>query len=75
MKKPKLVKVKWIDSAFNAGWYPHATHSTLARCETVGYLTYASRKSINVSMNLSPESRGETMAIPRSCVKSIKRLR
>ena len=74
-KNPQLVEVEWIDSAFNAGWFKRTTYSTVAQCRMVGYLTHKSRKVVNVSMNLSPDDRGETMAIPRSCVRKIRKVR
>ena len=75
MKKRRLVEVEWIDSSFNSGWHANTTYSTVSECRTVGYLTHKDKHVVNVSMNLSPESRGETMAIPRQCVKSIRKVR
>lgn len=75
MKKCKLVEVMWIDSSFSAGWKTRSTYSAPEMCRTVGYLTHKDKKCVNVSMNLSSESRSETMAIPRANVKSIRKVR
>ena len=74
-KKDKLVEVVWLDSSFTAGWRPRTTYSTPETCRTVGFLTHKDKLCINVSMNTSPESRGETMAILRVNVKSIRKVR
>ena len=77
MKKNKysLVEIIWVDSSFNSGWHSQTSYSTPSECRTVGYLTHKKNGCVNVSMNLSPESRGETMAIPSQCVKSIRKIK
>lgn len=75
MGKPPLVEVEWIDSCFNPGWHKNDTYSEPSRCRTVGYLTHKGKDCLNISMNVTDQDRGETMAIPRVCVKSIRKLR
>jgi hypothetical protein len=73
-QKFSLVEVEWLDSSFNGGWRSHDTYSTPETCRTVGYLTHKDKDVVNVSMNVSPEQRGETMAIPKKMVKRIRKL-
>lgn len=73
MKRP-LVLVEWEDSAFTAGWR-HGKVST-SLCKTAGYLVEKDKALVVIAMNVSDTgSYGEAMAIPRACVRSIRRLR
>ena len=75
-KKTRLVEVTWIDSAFNQGWKQPKTFVPLSKCKTVGYLTHDAKDCINVSMNITKDgSYGDTMTIPRVCVRKIRTVR
>ena len=75
-KKFRLVEVTWIDSAFNQGWRLPKFYVPPAECKTVGYLTHDEKDFINVAMNVNDEGGwGEAMAIPRVCVRKIRRVR
>lgn len=72
----KLVEVKWIDSAFNQGWRTASQKVTYSECLTTGYLVEKSARQVVVAMQVNDEGGySEAMAIPRSCVKSIRKVR
>lgn len=75
MKQWPLVEVHWVDSAFTAGW--RRAPAQLSNCRTTGYLVHKNKRFINIAMNSDApdETYGEVMAIPRSCVKKIRRLK
>ena len=80
MGKPPKVHVRWWDAASNSqGWAPVQgyTHGTgLMAVETLGFLIKKSRKEVQVALSLDEAGKvSEAIAIPRACVRSIKRVR
>ena len=75
--KLPVVRVAWIDSASTHGWQrPEDLKGTgLNKVETVGFLFRNNKKEIHVLQSVDGSHNfGERMAIPRSCVQSVKRL-
>lgn len=75
-----LVEVTWLDSSSCSGW--HAMNEIPTKpleCRSAGYLVHKSRSSLVVALSAS-EARsrhgfGDTITIPRACVKKIRRLK
>lgn len=76
--KRRIVEVEWVDSASTGGWgHPDAfIKSGLARCRTVGYVLERTKDHIVVVQNVGDDTGrvGESMAIPASCIRSVRRL-
>lgn len=74
----KLVEVLWLDSAFHTGWKNSRVSVDISHCRTTGYLVERNKHRVVVAMHSEDGvdgSYGEAMAIPRACVKKIRRLR
>ncbi len=73
----KLVEVRWIDSTFHTGWRKaDRPLPELTICRTVGYMVSDGKKTVVVSMNSEKDGDySETMVIPRSCVRSVRRVK
>ena len=73
-----MVEVSWHDSSSAAGWQKEP-ETALLECWTAGYLVHRDNKSVVVALNCSSERSssgfGDTMTIPSSCVKKIRKLR
>ena len=73
MKRP-IVLVEWEDAAFTGGWHPKSV--TTSQCTTVGYLIEKTKVQVVVALNGCEDGGfGEAMAIPRTCIRSIRRIR
>lgn len=78
MKTPSIVHVSWIDSCSPSrkwqdrdgikGYKP-------ASCITVGYLIEKRKDAVVIAASWGEHEVGDVTAIPRSCVKKIRRLR
>lgn len=73
-----LVEVSWADSSSQTGWQ-RAPETDVLDCWTAGYLIHRDRNSIVVALNCSSEHSsnafGDTMTIPASVVRKVRRLR
>lgn len=82
-KDPALVEVVWVDAvASSNGWVgvkKAIKKSQLETCRTVGHLIHKGRKRVVVALTYSREGKkrevNQTIAIPRSWVLTISRLR
>ena len=76
--KYPLIEVTWHDSSSTTGWQTKP-ETELLECFTAGYLVHRNKRSIVVALNSSSKnsanSFGDTMTIPASCVKRLRRLR
>lgn len=78
-KRYPVVEVEWIDSATCGGWMEPADYVDKApvACRTAGYL-FASKRGHLIIVQSVDDANGkvtDSMTIPRSCVRSIKRFR
>jgi len=74
MRTYKIVKVDWVDSCNWRGWRDkkEAIGFTPSTCVSGGILTKTKRGSIGVAHSISEESIGDTVVIPRKCIKGIE---
>lgn len=72
----EIVEVEWVDSATTAGWHTDIEDGDgLVECRTAGYMLSKDRTSVKIIQSqTSHGANGEMIAIPRTCVRSIKRL-
>lgn len=73
----KMVLVLWNDSSIEHGWrVDDCTNDKVAYCRTVGILKAEGKEKITVALGDSDcGSVMETITIPKSCIKLIRRLR
>jgi hypothetical protein len=74
----KAVEVDWIDSGERSGWGSAQTHrgSGPIQCRTAGYLLKRDKQTIVIVLNTNAEGQvGESITIPASCVKKVRRLK
>jgi hypothetical protein len=72
------VEVDWVDSTSRGRWATKTSYldCRLLRCRTAGYLLVKNREKIIVVQSLCDNGdMTDSMAIPRSCVTKIRRLR
>ena len=79
LKKYQLVEVEWMDSCTDRGWHSREEYlKTIAvdRCRTAGYLLKSSRTSLTVVQSQSDLTGNltDSITIPRSAVKSVRKL-
>ena len=76
--KPIPVEVDWVDSYALTGWCTEkdveSTHAD--NCLSVGYMVRKDRKEVVLAsgQSVDSENRQHLIAIPRCCVKSIRKL-
>lgn len=74
MKKP-LVIVKWWDAAVSSTW-DRTVDRALVLCTSVGWLAGESKKAVTLVAQVNAlDHVGSQMVIPRSTIKSMRRLR
>jgi hypothetical protein len=74
-----VVEVEWEDATATGGWQDlrdiKGEPAMLQKVRTVGYLCRSDAQSVVLAQNVSDSDKGaDTMAIPKSCVKRIRRL-
>lgn len=67
----KYVKVNWVDSHILYGWHDKDDSYSSTECVTVGILVANDKKNIVVALSESLEQRGDSITIPKGCVKKI----
>lgn len=80
--KGEIVEVEWIDAASTNGWQratdidqEQAHDGGLVECRSTGYVLSKDPRSIRLAQSQSAHgSVAEVQAIPRSCIRSIRRL-
>jgi hypothetical protein len=70
----KLVKVKWQDSCGSTRYWDPGVEKP-DNITTVGYLHKKTKNELVIMQSKGEDSLGGVMVIPRSTVKSIKRLK
>ena len=72
----KIVLVEWEDSASWKGWRERNNCKELlpAICFSAGFLVKSNKKCVGISNSLGECTIGDTIVIPRSCIKKIKTL-
>lgn len=76
----KRIEIEWIDSCTHGRWESaefHRENSSPTTCRTIGYIVASTPKKVVVAQSMSKDTGGvaDTMAIPRSCVLSIKHIK
>jgi len=73
----KLVLVEWEDSSSYSGWHRiHPDCDCVANCISVGVLCSEDKKQVVLALSKSDSGNyGDTMAIPKSCIKRIRYLK
>jgi hypothetical protein len=75
VKKPRLVRVDWLDSAGSARWSAKRK-MTATHCSSVGWLTHKSKTTLTISASRNDQGDwADQTAIPRSVVTRVRRLR
>ena len=76
-----LVEVEWIDSASTNGWRPEndwqqeQNEEGLVVCRSAGYMIGKDKQAIRLVQSQSKHgATAEQIAIPRSCVRAIRKL-
>lgn len=79
LRKMSLVEVVWDDAATSGRWLSLKTYIEdrgIVECRAVGYLTKKNAREIQVVQQISKEGDvSDSVTIPRSCVRRIRRLR
>ena len=72
----RLSLVEWEDSSTCVGWHRLGYDDDISRCVSIGVLCKESDKFITLALSKSDSGNiGDTISIPRSCVKRIRRLK
>ena len=73
----KLVMVEFEDSSSYSGWHKlDSWLDSISNCVSVGILCREDKKQIVLALSKSnSRNYGDTMAIPRSCIKRIRYLK
>lgn len=71
----KAVCVAWVDACSEPGWEERKEIVTLEECETLGWLISFDTTTVNVAQSRSGLKTTEVLAIPRTTVKAIRRVR
>ncbi len=75
MKRGRVYVVEWEDSAIPPDpWMDHDDDVRPVVATTVGYLVRRSKKHVLMANSLTGRQMGGVMSIPRSAVRSMKRL-
>ena len=74
----RLVLVEWVDAISNSGWHsPKKELCEVSSCVTVGFLLYDEEDIITIAQNINITSGniGDTISIPKGCVKRVRTLK
>lgn len=74
----KMVRVEWSDSCSPARMWQGRGYGKRMRpslITSVGFLRRKSRAHVTIMQSIDPCNEGNLLCIPRSCVKSIKKLK
>ena len=71
----RIVEVKWSDSASNGEWHRPKIKMGLARAKSVGYLKQKTKRKVVLVQSIGENQLQGLIAIPRSCVKRIRKLK
>jgi len=73
------VEIVWIDSCTSGRWRTlddYQDNEGLVECHSIGYMTKKNKKEVQVVQQISREARvADSITIPRSCIKKIRRLK
>lgn len=74
------IEVEWVDSCTNGVWAPFEHHLRASKpttCRTIGYLLVMDNDKLVVAQSMSQTTFNisDTMAIPRSVIKKMKKLK
>lgn len=72
---PKVtpVVVRWVDSIGTSGW--RSDYDSRLECTSVGHLVEKNKQGVVICLNKSHYTCGDYIEIPRSSIKSIKKLK
>lgn len=77
--KMPLVEIVWDDAATSGRWLSLKTYIEdrgIVECRAAGYMTKKNAREVQVVQQISKEGDvSDSVTIPRSCVKRIRRLR
>jgi len=72
----KMALVEWVDSASYRGWHRLGEYDCISNCISIGLLCQEDEKQIVLALSKSDsESLGDTISIPKSCIKRIRYLK
>ena len=74
----QIAMIEWEDSCSETGWHrKDAGIDVAAKCITVGFLTCEDNDKVVISLSscLTTGNIGDTMTIPRGCIKRIRKLK
>ena len=73
----RIVIVEWDDAYSSGGWLNPNDDLSISKCITVGLLLSEDDVRVVVAQNasLTSGSVGDILAIPRGCIKRIRKLR
>jgi len=77
MPKHRLLRVEWEDSASRGKWHRTTEIGRRAtlQCESVGYVVRSDKHEIVLAQSICEnEDINDTMAIPRGCIRKVRRL-
>jgi hypothetical protein len=73
----KRIEVKWIDSCGGSHYWADVDsfNNKPDRITTVGYLVKSSKRAVTVAASKASSQVGGVITIPRSSIKSIKKMK
>ena len=74
MKQLPVVEVWWVDSASNDEWQEPDIEMKVAQGHSVGFLKEKSKRQVVLLMTQGETQIQGLLAIPRSCVKKMRKL-
>jgi hypothetical protein len=75
IKNGTLVKVAWLDSAFELGWRYSAKPVALPLITTVGFVTYCDKTMLEVSSSIGDKGVLNPLGLPWGMILKVKVLR
>ena len=75
MRHYPLVEVEWIDSASNGEWHNPDVEMRVVGARSVGYLKESKRHQVVIMQSIGETQIQGMLAIPRTCVKKIRKLK
>jgi glutamate formiminotransferase len=72
----KIIYVRWVDSALQSDWVKAPSESTgTSEIESIGFLIHEDKEHIEIAQNMTPYHKCAIMAIPKTVIKEIKKVK
>lgn len=75
MAKMKKVEVVWVDATRETAWCSRGTKMRLETIVSIGYVQDDTKECLVLVGDYTCDQYGRMHAIPKTCIKSIKRLK